>query len=70
MAIINERHFIKVIYKRPKDEKIQYHKIILYLQTLKTSYKSTQTPSTFFLRVFGHIYEQILQHTNMNSVHF
>lgn len=26
MAIINERHFIKVIYKRPKDEKIQYHK--------------------------------------------
>lgn len=52
MAIINERHFIKVIYKRPKDEKIQYHKIILYLQTLETSYKSTQTPSTFFLRVF------------------
>lgn len=36
MAIINERHFIKVIYKRPRDEKIQYHKIIICLQTLET----------------------------------
>lgn len=56
-----------------KDQEMKKYSIIkkLYVyKPWKQSYKSTQMPSTFFSRVFGHTYEQILQHTNMNSVHF